>query len=134
VSGYQVPALANQESAKVVMALTELFTRRRERLGLKSYAVYLVPGLAVLCGVVLGATEAKLQAAAGVALTASAVVIAGLWILLTTDTRALYAVSIGPGLWISLAGYAAISTAAWAHAGPALITQWRTSTKNREAR
>jgi hypothetical protein len=93
---------------------------------LKSYAVYLLPGLALACGVLLGAPGAKPPVVMGVGLASAAVVVAGLWALLTTETRKLYAVSIGPGLWISLAGYAAIAAAAWAHASPEIITQWRT--------
>jgi hypothetical protein len=118
VSGYQVPGVANQENAKVVMALSEVFTRKQQRIGLKSYAVYFVPGLALLCGALLGAYGENSRVVAGVAAASAAVVIAGLWALLTTDTRKLYAVSIGPGLWLSLAGYAVVAIAAGAHAVP----------------
>ena len=53
VSGYQIPRLANRENVKIVTGLMELVTKKRERVGLKSYAVYLVPGIALLCGMLL---------------------------------------------------------------------------------
>jgi len=119
VSGYQIPRLANRENVRVIMGLTELVTKKRERIGLKSYAVYLAPGLALLCGLLLTArVGATRPAAAGVALVCGAVAVAGCWTLLTTDTRARYAVAIGPGLWLSLAAYAVLALAAAAQVLP----------------
>ena len=119
VSGHQIPQLAHRENVKVILGLTELVTKKRERIGRNSYAVYLVPGLALLCGLLLtsrvGATR---PVAAMVALVCGVVAVAGGWMLLTTDTRVRYAVVIGPGLWLSLAAYAVLMLAAAAQVWP----------------
>ena len=49
VSGLEIPQLVNRQDAKVAMAFAEMFTGQRD-LGAKSYAVYLVPALALVCG------------------------------------------------------------------------------------
>jgi hypothetical protein len=53
VSGAQVPTLVRQRNTQMAMLLMELLTGRSEHLGLKSYAVYAVPGIALLAGIVL---------------------------------------------------------------------------------
>ena len=119
VSGYQIPGLAARENVKVVTSLVELVTKKREQVGLKSYAVYLVPGLALLCGLLLMSTELQRPVGVGVALVCAAVAGGGAWLVLTKDTRTAYAISIGPGLWISLAGYAVLALAAFMRTMPA---------------
>ena len=55
----------------------------------------------------------RLRAAAiGTAVLCAAVAGVGFWKLLTTNTTALFiAITIGPGLWLSLWGYVAIAAA-----------------------
>lgn len=78
VSGFQLPQLANRQNVKVVTGLVELSTKQRGHLGLNSYAVYLVPGLALLCGWLLTARGgAARPVAAGVAMVCGAVAVAG---------------------------------------------------------
>ena len=112
VSGVQIPRLANQKNAQVVTALFEMVTNTRQDIGLKSYAVYLVPGLVVVFGLLL--TFAGMRPVAlGVAAASAAVASAGFWKLLTTNTQALFvAITVGPGLWLSLWAYVALSIAA----------------------
>ena len=112
VSGRQIPQLANQKNAQVVTALFEMVTNTRQDIGLNSYAVYLVPGLAVVFGLLL--TFAGMRPVALVVAAASAAVAAaGFWKLLTTNTQALFvAITIGPGLWLSLWAYVALSLSA----------------------
>lgn len=113
VSGVQIPRLANQPNAQVAMALVEILTNTRQRLGLKSYAVYAVPGLALLCGLLLTAGWRRRALLAGIAVVCAGVAAAGFWKLLTTDTDTLFvAVTIGRGLWMSLWAYVGLALAA----------------------
>lgn len=113
VTGAQIPQLANQGKAKVAVALFELFTEQRQRLGLKSYAVYLIPGIALLCAVLLTVWGQARAVAFGVAVGCALVAGLGLWKLLTADTKTLFvAITIGHGLWLSLWSYLGLSVAA----------------------
>ena len=113
VSGVQIPQMANQNNAHVAIALAELLTNERQHLGAKSYAVYFVPGLALLCALLLTFRGGTAAAALGVAGLCAAIAGAGFWKLLTTNTQALFiAITIGPGLWQSLWGYAGLAAAA----------------------
>ena len=113
VSGAQIPQMANEERAQVTMALVELFTQTRQHLGAKSYAVYLVPGITVLCGVLLAFLNDQLAVTAGIAGCCAAIAGFGSWKLLTTNTQTLFvAITIGEGLWLSLWGYVGLAIAA----------------------
>ena len=113
VSGVQIPQMANQPNAKVAMALLELFTKERQHIGAKSYAVYLLPGLALLCGLLATFLGQVTAVAIGVAALCFVVAGAGFWKLLTTNTQALFvAITIGPGLWLSLWAYVGLAAGA----------------------
>jgi hypothetical protein len=116
ISGSQIPHVVNQEQARVATALFEMFTNSRQHLGLKSYAVYLVPGIALLLGLLLTFLgERSVPVALGVALCCSGIAGAGFWKLLTTRSEALFvAITIGTGLWWSL----------WAYVGLAMSAVW----------
>lgn len=120
VSGVQVPQLANQGSSQLALAVFELLTGTRQQLGLKSYAVYLVPGLALLAGIVVtafGRYRAAVLATGALCLLVAGI---GFWKLLTTNTEALVLkMSIGSGLWLSLWAYVGLALASGASsAGP----------------
>ena len=113
VSGVQIPQMANQPHAQVAEALLELFTTTRQRIGAKSYAVYLVPGIAVLCGALLTLFGRIPAVAIGIAALCAAIAGVGFWKLLTTDMDMLFiAITIGPGVWGSLWAYATLAIAA----------------------
>jgi len=113
VSGVQIPQLANQEHAQVAIALMELFTNERQQIGAKSYVVYLVPGIAVLCGLLITALVRKKPVMIGVGVLCAAIAGGGFWKLLTTSTQTLFiAITIGQGLWLSLWGYVGLALAA----------------------
>ena len=113
VSGIQIPRMANREEAKLAAALMELVTKKRQDVGLKSYAVYLMPGLALLGALVLTAFGHRTPAALGVLAAASLVAGVGFWKLLTIDTNTLLiAITIGRGLWWSLWAYVGLAAAA----------------------
>ncbi len=113
VSGAQIPQMANQKNAQVALAVIELLTNTRQHIGLKSYAVYLVPGLALLCGLLLTFMGHRPSVAWVVALLCAGIAGVGFWKLLTTNTRTLFvAITIGRGLWLSLWAYAGLAVAA----------------------
>lgn len=110
ISGAEIPALANQQHAQVAIALAELLTRKRQPIGQESYAVYLVPGIALLCGLLLTVLGGAPVVAAGVALVCAGIAGVGFWTLLTTNTSTLFvAITIGQGLWLSLWAYAVLA-------------------------
>ncbi len=114
VSGAQIPQVANQEQAKLVTALVELLTNQRQGLGAKSYLVYLVPGLAVLFGLLLTGLGGRWPVVAMIiAVLCASLAAMGFLKLTTTNTRTLFiAITIGRGLWLSLWGYVGLAVAA----------------------
>ena len=113
VSGVQIPQMANQKNAKVAMALVELLTNTRHDVGAQSYAVYLVPGLALLGALFVTILAGSPVVPIGVALLSLTIAGTGFWKLLTTNTSTLFiAVTIGPGLWLSLWSYVGLALAA----------------------
>ena len=113
VSGVQIPRLANQENAKVAMALIELLTRQRQHIGAKSYAVYLVPGLALVFSLLLTVLGGRKVVTIGTLILCAAIAGGGFWKLLTTNTKTLFiAITIGRGLWLSLWAYVGLALAA----------------------
>ena len=112
VSGAQVPQLANRQDVQVVLALTEMLTGQRE-LGAKSHAVYLLPGLALVCGLLVTIARRVRLVCAPVGIVCLVVAGGGFWKLLTTKTETLLvAITIEQGLWLSLWAYVGIGLAA----------------------
>lgn len=113
VSGFQVPQLANQEETKAAMALLELFLGTRHHIGLKSYAVYFVPGLMWCCGILLLWGGGDRRVALSVAGVCAVLALVGFWKLLTITTETMFvAITIGPGVWLSLWAYVGLSICA----------------------
>ena len=113
VNGFQIPQIANQQHAQIAVALFELFTKSRQHIGAKSYAVYLLPGIALLCGLLVTFLGGSRPVAFGVAVVCGLIAGVAFWKLLTTDTTALVlTVTIGPGIWLSLWAYVGLSLAA----------------------
>lgn len=113
VTGAQIPQMVNEERAKVAAALVELLTNTRQHLGLKSYAVYVVPGFALLAGALLLGLGHRAPVAWGVAVVCGGIAGLGFWKLLTTNMQTLFvAITIGPGLWLSLWAYTGLAAAA----------------------
>jgi hypothetical protein len=98
VSGVQIPQMARQENAKVAIALIELFMGEQQHVGAKSYAVYLLPGITLLCALLVTFLVKTPGVVIGVAVVSAAIAGVGFWKLLTTNTQALFiAITIGPG-------------------------------------
>ena len=106
ISGVQIPRMANHESTRTIMLLVERFEKKREHVGAKSYAVYLLPGLALLFGLLLVRFGRSRWLAGLVGVMCLAVAGVGAWKLLTTplDTPVI-AVHIDYGLWVALLAY-----------------------------
>jgi len=112
ISGAQVPQIANAKNAQLAVAIMELLTNTRQRIGLKSYVVYLVPGTALLCGILLTVFGGRPLVAFGVAGLGLAVAGAGYGKLLTANLHALVVVvDIAHGLWMSLGAYLGLAAA-----------------------
>ena len=113
VSGVQIPQVANQEHAQLAIALLELLTNTQQRIGLKSYAVYLVPVGALLSGLLLTCLGRRKIVTMATAILCAGIAGVGFWKLLTTNTHTLFiAITIGPGLWLSLWAYVGLAAAA----------------------
>ena len=123
VSGLQIPVVANRKGVKVVTQLAKLFTKTDEQLGFKSYAVYLLPGLALICGWLIAAHGSQRPTALAVAALSAFVAGGGFWVLLTSDPRAEFGIRIGAGLWLSLWGYAGLALAAVALVLPSTLQE-----------
>lgn len=125
ITGAQIPVYANSRNANVALALAKRFGHGQGPIGAQSYAVYALPGLIALCAILLGAYERHWAAAAGVAAVCAAVALGGFGWLALHDTRKLYTVSVGAGIWISLAAYAVLAAAAGAQGWQCRPARWR---------
>ena len=113
ISGVQVPQLVNQKNAKLALMLFEMVTNKRQDIGRKSYAVYLVPGIALVCGLLLTGCGRVKAVPVVVGLLCAGIAGVGFWKLLTLNTDIPFlAITIGPGLWVSLWAYAVLAAAA----------------------
>jgi len=119
VTGFQIPRMANHESTRTIMLLVERFEKKREHVGAKSYAVYLLPGLALLFGLLLVRFDKTPWLAGLVGIACLAVAGVGAWKLLTTplDTPVI-AVRIDYGLWVALLAYVGLAGSAAASVLP----------------
>jgi hypothetical protein len=114
VRGVDIPMLANRHDAQVLMSLAEMLTGQRQ-LGAKSYAVYVLPGLALACGIVLTIASGQRILALVLGLLCVAVAAGGYWKISTTPLDALLvAITIGQGMWLSLWGYALVGVSSLA--------------------
>jgi hypothetical protein len=112
ISGAQIPRLVRQPNAQVAIALMELLTNTRQHLVERSAVVYLAPGIALWCGLLLTFVGRRRAVAIAVAGLCAGIAGMGGWKLLTTDTSTLVvAIAIGPGLWLSLGAYLGLAVA-----------------------
>ncbi|PIQ83156.1 MAG: hypothetical protein COV75_09090 [Candidatus Omnitrophica bacterium CG11_big_fil_rev_8_21_14_0_20_63_9] len=112
MSGFQIPILANRHQAKTALALVKVFTKKDEYLEAKSWGVYVVPALALLCGWLMTIYQQKRPILLAVGVVCAAIAVGGTWRLLTLDTKSMLGIGICSGLWLTLAGYAGLAGAA----------------------
>ena len=125
ITGAQIPRMANQEQTKAALDLMERMTKKRQNLGLKSYAVYLVPGLALLCaGTLIRRGRRKWVAAAVAVICAGIALGGGIELLIVGAQQTLNGVRLESGLWLSLLGYAGLAVAAFVQLFPGRIQAW----------
>jgi hypothetical protein len=106
VSGYDIPKMMNTKSSQVAVALAGIFIKDAKNADLKSYAVYLMPILALVC-IALAVLGMKNKIALIVmAVVSGGISLGGLFTLMTTDlNNAVVAISIENGLWQILYAY-----------------------------
>ena len=108
VNGPQIPQLVNRKDAQVVVALTEMFTGQQD-VGAKSYAVYALPVLAGLFGLLLTVLGGVRLASAAIGLASLVFGVGMLWKLTTTRTdTVLITLIIEHGLWVIAWAYVAL--------------------------
>lgn len=110
VRGNQIPAMVNNKTSKVALSLAQVFFKDAEGIDKKSYLVYLVPLLAIVC-TLLGILGLKnnifIFLMAGIS---GAISIGGLYNLMTMDIASMIVkISIAKGLWYTMYAYLAIS-------------------------
>jgi len=115
ISGDQIPRLADNSKAQIVVAVIELLTNTRQDVQWKSRLVYLVPGAAILCAILLTLLGGWPWLAGMVGMFCAAIAALGYWKLTTTNTNTLLmAITIGKGLWFSVWAYAGLAASALA--------------------
>ncbi len=119
VSGFEIPRLLKRQDLQGLLALTETLTPYRG-LGVKTLAVYLVPVLAVVCGLLVTLARRVRLVCLLTGAVCCSVAAGGLWKLSTTKIgSSVVTVVFGPGLWLSLWAYAVLG-------GAALVLAWVT--------
>ena len=107
ITGAEIPRVANREDVVLMLTLSELFTNEGH-LAEKSWLVYAVPGMALLCGIVLVLGRRAPNVWVGVGIVALAIGLIGWWKLTTVTMPVMAAaITIGRGLWMSIWGYVA---------------------------
>lgn len=103
VSGFDVPRMANDKTSKVALSLVEVFFKSAENIDMKSYLVYVLPLLAIVC-VILAILGIKNKLFVAIMLIISGIVsIGGLYNLYTMDvSSAIVKITIKDGLWYSM--------------------------------
>ena len=105
-----VPGLVNNKSSKMALVIAEIMFKSVEGLDWKSYAVYLMPVLAVLCVLLAGAGLKYPITVIAMTVLSRAVSGLGLYNLYTTDLSSMIVkIKIGYGMWNSLYAFGAIA-------------------------
>ena len=113
ISGAEIPRMAENQKAKIAVAVVELLTNTRQDVREKSLLVYLVPGTVILFALLLTLLRGWPWLAGGVGTCCAAIAAIGHWKLSTTNTNTLLlAITIGKGLWLSVWAYAGLAAAA----------------------
>lgn len=103
VSGYQIPVMVNDESSKVAISLAQMFFEDAKDLDKKSYLVYLLPVLGVLCALLAFIGGKNRFFIMLMVLLSGAVGIGGLYKLITLDVSSLMVkITIMEGLWYAM--------------------------------
>jgi hypothetical protein len=106
VSGYDIPQMMNTKSSQVAVALAGIFIKDAKDADKKSYAVYLMPVLALVCvGLALWGMKNWIPAAI-MAVLSGGISLGGLYTLMTTNmSNMAVQITIQNGLWQTLYAY-----------------------------
>lgn len=116
VSGYDIPTMLNRRESKAAISLGQIFFKDAEDMDRKSFAVYLLPILAIAC-IALAVMGLKSRIAVIAMLVLSGTIsIVGLYKLFTVNLSNLTVqIVIESGLWQTMYAYLIIAaiSAAW---------------------
>ncbi len=109
ITGYRIPKLVNDKTSKAAISLVQIMFKSAEGMDWKSYLVYLLPLLGILCAI-MAVLSLKNGIYVILTLIISGVVsIAGLYNLHTTDVGNIAVrISIEAGLWNTMYAFAFI--------------------------
>ncbi|NQT22306.1 MAG: hypothetical protein HQ579_02590, partial [Candidatus Omnitrophica bacterium] len=109
ISGYDIPTMVNKKTSKVALSLVAILFKSAENLDKKSYLVYLMPLVAILCSLLAVIGVRRRWSIIAMCLVSGAISIGGIYNLKTTALpNAFVAITIQPGLWYTMYGYLAI--------------------------
>ena len=112
LSGYDIPRLLHQSDMQGLVALAELLLKQRD-VARKSYAVYLLPGLALVVAVLLTVVVRGRGVAAGLGAACLVAAVALWWKLSTLHAETpLIRLVVERGLWQTCGAYAILGGSA----------------------
>ena len=109
VRGYDIPRLVNSKTSKVALSLSQVLFKSTKGLDIKSYLVYLLPLIAILCAVLAIMGSKAIQPVVAMLIVSGSVSIGGFYNLLTMDfSNLIVKIAIGKGLWYTMYAYLSI--------------------------
>jgi len=110
VSGYQIPKLVNDETSKVAISVAEMFFEDVKDLDKKSYLVYLLPILGIVCAALAFFGGKNILYVIPMVILSGGAAIGGLYKLYTTNVSSLAVqIVIQNGLWFTMYSFLFIS-------------------------
>lgn len=103
VRGYQIPIMVNDKTSKVAISLAQIFFPQAEDLDVKSYLVYVLPGLGILCAILAFLGTGKNLYVIIMSILSGGAAAGGLYNLHTMDvSNMMVKISIQNGLWYTM--------------------------------
>ena len=113
ISGLQVPMMANGNGARLISSIAKIFYPTMKNIGLKSFAVVLIPLLAIIIGALNYFYEKYPWVNLGIAIVGVLIFLVATIKLATTDLdKLVLQIKIGFGMWTILISYLAIGVLA----------------------
>ena len=109
ISAYQVPVMANDENARLMITIIKIFDPRIENADKKSYLIWSISVLAVLIFLVSLFFGRNKWVNLAFGIIGSLIFIIAAYKIKTTDLdKQVLKITMGPGLWLTLWGYLGI--------------------------
>lgn len=108
LTGYEIPQVANRHENKVIMRIAERMSKSPpQNIGLKSFAVYVIPLLAALFACLVTFFQESMRMRIGTGIAAAVLAVAGTGELITIQIQqAANGLKFEYGLWLSMVGFA----------------------------